>query len=268
MLALLSPTMRMQHELPELFASGTLSLSRPEFLEESLEIAQALAALDMDELSELLSVKDEALVQYYLYWRDFPKTSQDYSLDIHEIAPAACALQGIAYQYLDAAHFTQDEWLSAQEKLRFVSGAYGILRPCDGVYPYRLEMKHKLKLGSAKNLYAFWGDKLAKFCDKDAQGLIINLMSQEYSKAILPHLKPETRVISCDFRIKNKQGIYKTQSTWAKISRGAMAQMLVRSLIDDPEELKNFNHAGFYFEESLSNLDEWVFLADGPELED
>ena len=42
-----------------------------------------------------------------------------------------------------------------QNHLRILSAFYGILKPMDGVTPYRLEMQAKVGIGDAKNLLKF-----------------------------------------------------------------------------------------------------------------
>lgn len=258
MIAVLAPAMRMvQRVIPE---AGCLSI--PSHLDKTARIAEQMRTYEIDELSRILKVKEEQAVTYYLYWQDFIATPQD---DPAQVTPAAAAYSGIAYTYLDAASLSAEQWDRAQDRLRIICAPYGVLKPKDGVMPYRLEMKSPVACEGAKNLYAFWGSEVAQHLEADAKGLIINLTSSEYSKAFLPFVSDDTRVLTMDFKILCKDG-YKTQSTWAKISRGKMARMIIEQRIEDPEDLKSYDFAGFAYNPELSSKDTWVFLADDPTL--
>ena len=94
--------------------------------------------------------------------------------------------------------FADQELAYISRHLRILSGFYGLLRPLDGVVPYRLEMQAKAQVAGTKNLYAFWGDKLYKAL-LDESRIVVNLASKEYSKAITPHLTPQDQLITCTF---------------------------------------------------------------------
>ena len=94
--------------------------------------------------------------------------------------------------------FTYDELDYIQKHLRILSGFYGLLRPFDGVAPYRLEMQAKLAVAGARDLYAFWGDTLALALAKNTD-VIFNLASKEYSRSVIPHLPAGIRLVSCVF---------------------------------------------------------------------
>ena len=134
-----------------------------------------------------------------------------------------------------------------------------MVRPTDGVSPYRLEMQCRLPLEEG-SLYRFWGDTLCRDLFADAQGQpVIDLASSEYSKAILPHLRPGDRVIQCQF-VEARGGKLRTLATSAKMARGQMARWLVQNRIDDPEQLKEFAWDDYHFAPTLSGADTLVFL--------
>lgn len=118
-----------------------------------------------------------------------------------------------------------------QEHLRVLSAFYGVLKPMDGVTPYRLEMQAKAVIENEKNLYDYWGDMLNKGV-RDEKGIIINLASKEYSKCIERYLSEEDTYISI---------------TFCELS------------IENPEEIKKFNRLGYVFREDLSTKIEYVF---------
>lgn len=174
------------------------------------------------------------------------------------LTPALISYEGIQYQYMAPGVFSQAEWDYVQEHLRILSGFYGVVKPLDGVTPYRLEMQAKAMIGEYKNLYAFWGDKLyQKVIDVDR--VIINLASKEYSKCIEKYLKPEDTYITCVFG-EWKNGKVVQKGTQAKMARGEMVRFCAENQIQNPEEMKRFNRLEYHFEEELSSDKEYVFL--------
>ena len=73
-----------------------------------------------------------------------------------------------------------------QKHLRILSGQYGLLRPLDLMQAYRLEMGSELSVGSAKNLYDFWTDKITNALASELapDEPLVNLASNEYFKVI------------------------------------------------------------------------------------
>lgn len=184
-------------------------------------------------------------------------------INLHKnLTPAAISYEGIAYQYMAPAVFDESQWTYVQEHLRILSGFYGILRPLDGVTPYRLEMQAKAEIGGYKNLYDFWGSSLydALIEDED-EPLIIDLASSEYSKCIEKYLKPKDRYIHVVFgQLKDGKVIQK--ATMAKMARGEMVRFMSVVKAKDTEAMKDFSAFDFCFEPSLSNENKLVFVQD------
>lgn len=176
------------------------------------------------------------------------------------LTPALISYEGIQYQYMAPAVFSQKEWDYVQEKLRILSGFYGVLKPLDGVTPYRLEMQAKAAPGQWKNLYEFWGDKLyGEVTDKDRT--MINLASKEYSRCIEKYLRPEDTYITCVFG-EEKDGRIIQKGTQAKMARGEMVRYLAENQVESPEEMKRFDRMNYHFREDLSSEKEYIFAAD------
>ena len=114
------------------------------------------------------------------------------------LTPALLSYEGIQYQYMAPNVFSREAWDYVQKNLRILSGLYGVLKPLDGVVPYRLEMQAKVRLGGKRNLYDFWGCKLYEQVI-DQSRTIINLASKEYSKCVEPYLQPEDRFITVSY---------------------------------------------------------------------
>lgn len=174
------------------------------------------------------------------------------------LTPALISYEGIQYQSMAPAVFSLHAWDYVQEHLRILSGFYGILRPLDGVTPYRLEMQAKAQVEGAGNLYDFWGSKLyEKLLDEDR--IIVNLASKEYSKCIEKYLQPQDTYITCIFgEYKNGKVIQK--GTQAKMARGVMVRYLAENQIEDPEEMKHFDQMNYQFSEELSSETQFVYL--------
>ena len=134
------------------------------------------------------------------------------------LTPAILSYEGIQYQYMAPAIFEKGMLDYIQEHLRILSGFYGVLRPMDGVTPYRLEMQARASIDGSKNLYDFWGEELYEEV-RDESGIIINLASKEYSKAIEGFLTPKDTMITCVFG-DLEDGKVVQKGTYAKMARG------------------------------------------------
>lgn len=174
------------------------------------------------------------------------------------LTPALISYEGIQYQYMAPMVFTESQWDYVQENLRILSGFYGVLKPFDGVTPYRLEMQAKARIQDAANLYDFWGGALYNEVT-ETDRTIINLASKEYSKCIEKYLKPEDTYITCIFgELQNGKVLQK--GTQAKMARGEMVRYMAERQLENPEEIKNFNHLDYSFCEERSSQNEYVFL--------
>ena len=151
-----------------------------------------------------------------------------------------------------------------QEHLRILSAFYGVVKPLDGVVPYRLEMQSTANIAETKDLYAYWGDALYKEV-LDESRIIINLASKEYSKCIEKYLTPEDTYITCVFgelAPDKKTGKAKIvqKGVYAKMARGEMVRYMAMNGIENPEDMKKFNGLGYVFSEELSNDNNFIFL--------
>jgi len=168
---------------------------------------------------------------------------------------------GDVYQGLKAETFSPEEFEFAQNHLRILSGAYGLLKPLDLILPYRLEMGTEIAVARKKNLYEFWKTKItAKLNQQLAETdlkVLINLASNEYFSAI-DTKKLKTRIITPSFK-EHKNGQYQMVSFFAKKARGLMSRFIITNGITDPEEIKAFDCEGYYFNNDLSKGDSWIF---------
>ncbi len=177
-----------------------------------------------------------------------------------DIKAAVVVFTGEVYRGLDVQSFDQTDFEFANQHLRILSGLYGLLKPLDLIYPYRLEMGTKWEISpKVKNLYSFWNDKLNKFLTKemDKTEVIVNLASTEYFKAVQPS-QLKNRVVTPLFK-DFKNGEYKVIMMYAKNARGQMANYIIKNKLTNVEELKTFNVGGYTYDVNLSTEDEWVF---------
>ena len=187
---------------------------------------------------------------------------QDWNTDSNKNthnSPVVAAFNGEVYRGLDAPSMTPEQLVVAQDKLRILSGVYGVLKPLDIIYPYRLEMGTKWEVTpSNSNLYKFWGNKIAQFLNKENETAItINLASAEYFKAVDKKIL-KGRVITPSFK-EFKNGDYKVIMVFAKRARGSMARYIVDKNISNPEDIKLFDTDGYSFNTNMSSEDDWVF---------
>ena len=175
------------------------------------------------------------------------------------LTPALLAYEGIQYQYMAPEVFTDREFDYVQEKLRILSGFYGMLRPFDGIAPYRLEMQAALEVDGCRDLYAFWGDRLAKRLMEETD-CVINLASKEYSMAVSKHLSANVRFITCVFAEKKDNGRIAEKGTMCKMARGEMVRFMAENLVNDPQEIKAFSGLDFRYSLEDSSQDLFVFI--------
>jgi cytoplasmic iron level regulating protein YaaA (DUF328/UPF0246 family) len=157
--------------------------------------------------------------------------------------------------------FSEAEYTYIQEHLRILSGFYGLLRPFDGVTPYRLEMQAKLKNPNGNDLYHYWNNLLAETLFHESN-YIINLASKEYSLCVSKYLSPEIRFITCVFG-EEKNGKVIEKGTMCKMARGEMVRYMAEQQIKDPEHIKQFQRLDYSFDTAKSTEETFVFVRKG-----
>ena len=179
----------------------------------------------------------------------------------HGLTPAILSYDGIQYTCLAPAVLEETALAWEQEHVRILSGFYGVLRPFDGVVPYRLEMQAKGTPPKAKSLYDYWGDALyQEVTGKDR--VILNLASKEYAWAVEPYLQPGDRFVTCIFG-ELEEGELRQKGVYAKMARGEMVRYLAGIGAQDPEEAKGFALSGYRFNPDRSTETAYVFERTG-----
>ena len=242
---LLSPAKKMNVNTDDLAPLGL-----PVFMEQTEEILRFLQGLSYAEAKKLWICNDRIAEQNY----DRLKSMDLY----HRLTPAILSYEGIAYQYMAPVVFESGEFAYVQEHLRILSAFYGVVKPMDGVTPYRLEMQAKAKVAGTKDLYEYWGDKLYREVLDDSH-IIINLASKEYSRCIEKYLLPEDIYITCVFG-ESSGGKIVQKGVYAKMARGEMVRFMAEKQIKAPDEVKMFDRLGYKFRADLSDEKTFVFL--------
>ena len=222
----------------------------PDFLLETERLLAALRAMTPKELQALWKCNDSiaALNIERLSGMDLRRC----------LTPAILSYEGIQYQYMAPGVFEAGQYDFIQEHLRIVSGFYGLLRPFDGVTPYRLEMQARLAVDGHKDLYAFWGGKLARRLAEETD-FVLDLASKEYSRAVEPHLPKTVRLVRCTFGERQGSKIVE-KGTMCKMARGQMVRWLAENNVTDPEKIREFHDLGYCYDPAESGEEHYVFV--------
>jgi len=228
--------------------------TQPRFLEQSEKLNKKLKTISRKKLGELMKISDDLASLNYDRNQEW---QPPFTLD--NAKQAIFSFTGEVYRGIDVNSLPQDKIPALQDKLRILSGLYGLLKPLDLIQPYRLEMGTKLKVGRADNLYKFWDTTLAESLNEEMvdNELLINLASSEYFKA-LPKKVLKAPMITPVFK-DFKNGQYKTIMTFAKKARGLMVRYIIDNNIETLEELKGFDVDGYGFSQEMSTETELVF---------
>ena len=242
---ILSPAKKMNVNTDDLAPCGL-----PAFMEQTEEIVRFLQSLTYGEAKKLWACNDRIAEQNY---------DRLQQMDLyHQLTPAILSYEGIAYQYMAPSVFENGQFAYVQEHLRILSAFYGVVRPMDGVTPYRLEMQAKAKIAGTKDLYDYWGDRLYREVLDDSR-VIINLASKEYSRCIEKYLQPKDVYITCVFGEFSGEKIVQ-KGVYAKMARGEMVRFMAENRIGSPEEMKGFDRLGYAFRADLSDERTYIFI--------
>ena len=252
MLVVISPAKRLDwSEVPGLAPTA------PAFQEDAVRLARAAGRLTKPQLQKLMDISADLAKLNKERFAAFAAEPAE-----AEVRPAARAFAGDTYAGLEAKTLDEDALDWAQGHLRILSGLYGVLRPLDGIQPYRLEMGSKLKTRKGPDLYAYWGDRIAKALNAQAEAVgarvLVNCASQEYFGAVDPGALA-LPVVTPVF-LEDKPGGPKIVSFFAKKARGAMARFIVERRLTDPAALTAFDTGGYTHAPELSEPGRPAFL--------
>jgi cytoplasmic iron level regulating protein YaaA (DUF328/UPF0246 family) len=250
MLIVLSPAKSLDLDSPPTTARRTT----PRFIDHAGALIDVLRPYSPAEVGALMAISDPLAVLNVTRYADW-------QLDHDSARQAIMSFDGDVYTGLAARTLAPGALDWVQDRVRILSGLYGLLRPLDGMHPYRLEMGTKLPNARGKNLYDFWGERVTEALNADieaaAAGVLVNLASEEYFKSVKPK-RLRAPVIDPVFE-DWKNGRYKIISFFAKRARGMMARYAAERGITDPEALKDFDVDGYGFVPEASTPQRWVF---------
>lgn len=222
----------------------------PKFIDKTQELLKILKGFSYDELKALWKCNDS------IAELNFERLK---NMKLYEnLTPAIIAYEGIQYQYMAPGVFTSQQLEYVQNNLRIISGFYGVLKPFDGVTPYRLEMQAKLKSDGFSNLYKFWKDLIFKELTF-SNDTIINLASKEYSKCVTDYLTEDISFVTCCFA-EFSNGKLAEKGTFCKMARGEMVRFMAENNIENPSDIKKFDRLGYKFSDDHSNENTYVFI--------
>jgi cytoplasmic iron level regulating protein YaaA (DUF328/UPF0246 family) len=232
--------------------------TKPVFSTEAAELTSALKGKRPVELARLMSLSEtlaDAAKGDLARW----------GTRGNDARPALLAFTGLVYRYLDAPTLDGDGWARAQDRMRILSGLYGVLRPRDRIEAYRLEMGLKWKppgfeRTGAASLVAYWKEKITARLNKDLKKgePIVSVAAQEYMKAIdLAALKGP--IINPVFKERRHDGSLKTAAVHAKMARGALARYALVKAAETPEDLMGFSELGWEASSAPPESGAWLF---------
>jgi cytoplasmic iron level regulating protein YaaA (DUF328/UPF0246 family) len=254
-LFILSPAKRLDFSEHPVTARAT----RPRMGEDTAQLAAATRRLTKPDLKRLMGLSDDLAKLNRERFLAFDTTAEG-------TVPAALAFAGDVYQGLKARELDAPAMDWAQDHLRILSGLYGVLRPLDAIQPYRLEMGTRLSTRRGRDLYAFWGDRIAKQLDADLAGqadpIIVNLASEEYFGAV-DRKALKAPVIDVRFE-EERDGHRKVLSFFAKQARGRMARWAIDNRIERAADLTGFAVDGYRIDRTRSTDEALVFWRHQP----
>jgi cytoplasmic iron level regulating protein YaaA (DUF328/UPF0246 family) len=257
MLIVLSPAKALNFAAP----ARPAPMTTPEMAGDIAELSVTTKKLTVRQLKSLMDLSDSLATLNRERFQAFDPAMEDG-------LQAAFAFNGDVYSGLKARELDKKSLAYAQDHVRILSGLYGLLKPLDGIQPYRLEMGTSLKTRRGKTLYAFWGDRIANALNEQGLGAkdptLVNAASQEYFGAV-DRKALKLPVVNLRF-LEEKDGEARIISFYAKKARGLLARYAIDHRIERHVDLKAFDTEGYRFQPNASSDTEWVFSRPQPPL--
>ena len=257
MITVLSPAKKLSSECIAVGSTCTM----PVFLSQSQDLVTKLKLLDPIGLQNLMGISQNLSE---LNWERFQSWTSDFSPETSR--EAVYSFKGDTYNGLDADTLSEGDMIFAQDRVRILSGLYGLLKPLDLMLPYRLEMGTKLGNNKGKNLYEFWGESISKTITKDLENhkdrTVLNCASNEYFKSI-DNRSLNANIVTPEFK-EIKNGKTRMISFFAKKARGMMARFVIENRIEDANSILDFRMGGYKYDRSLSKKLKPVFTRKQP----
>ncbi|MBT8329943.1 MAG: peroxide stress protein YaaA [Desulfofustis sp.] len=234
-------------------------LSQPPLLAKTKALLHRCRELSGEEIKEIMKVSDKLAESTFQRFLDFTIPHLETSA-----SPALSTFAGDVFSEIHWQEYRREELLRAHDRVRILSGLYGVLRPLDLMQPYRLEMGYKLQVESAANLYEFWTEavtaQLNSDLEKTGSSCLVNCASKEYFRSISA-AQLRGAVLTLTFKQK-KDGKVRSIAIYAKRARGMFVDWFITNQVNEVDTLSNFNGGGYRFSEDLSSDDELVFITE------
>jgi cytoplasmic iron level regulating protein YaaA (DUF328/UPF0246 family) len=245
MITILTPSKTMDFTTP---APDFVGATTPIFEQQASELRTVLSEYSIEQIAKLMHVSQILAEKTQAMFVD-TTTKQ-----------AFWAYDGDVFKGVQAKTMSHDDATFAQAHVVVPSGLYGLVRPYDMISPYRLEMKAKLAIKPAKNLYEFWADKLGVYIDTHADGEVLMLSSYEYARTIIPYVSPITRIVTPAFIDTKPTGKEEQVAIYNKMMRGVMGRWVIDNRIDSLTDITRFSAHGYAYSPERSTDDKPVFF--------
>lgn len=242
---IISPAKRMHQDIAYLSAKRL-----PVFIKEASILVTYIQTLSVEDMKDMLACNDSIAQEAYQAYQH---------MDLREqVVPALLSYDGIQYTYMAPSVFIDEYFTYVDEHVRILSGLYGILRPLDGVVPYRLELNNSFHTPFCTNLYEYWKDRLYLDIVKE-DTVILDLASTQYSRIIKKYADENVRIVKCYF-MEEEEGTLREKGVYVKMARGEMVRFLAEQGAEDVEVAKQFRRLRYHFAASLSDENKFVFV--------
>lgn len=256
MLIILSPSKDMGVNSGQPLAINTFTT--PQYLYMVEKLINKIKEMSVDEIVDRMAINKKLALQNYIRFQkwDINHTSENSSCSI-------LSYTGEAYRGLRASDFSSGDFTYSQNSLRILSGLYGILRPLDLIQAYRLEMGLGMTINGIKNLKEYWSELVTEslnsaIAESPGDKVLVNLASVEYS-SVINLKKLRYPIITPSFK-EEKSGCLKMVTVYTKRARGMMGRFLIKNRLENCEDLKAFTEEGYYYENQLSEGNNWLFV--------
>ena len=228
-------------------SASLFALTVPIFQADAQQIAAEIAQMDVEAIAREFRCSLAIAQRVHDAYRHFSES---------EPSSALMAYDGHAYKHLHAGSLDDGALVFAGEHLWVTSFLYGLLRPSDGVVPYRMEASLRLDMAGEASLSHFWQPRLTRFLIdrvREDDGVLLHLSTAEFTHLFdWAQVKREVRVVEPHFCVR-KDGILRVQAVWAKACRGAMLRFVLENRLADPSALVAFEYEGFRYHPESSD---------------
>ena len=238
-----SPSKEMREE--NIFENKKIEFTEPKFKDKTNILIGILKEKSLSEIENIMKLKGKLLNKTY-------KDIQDY--DKLKFITAISMYYGVSFKELNLEDYSEKSLEYLENNLLILSALYGILLTFDLVKKYRLDMTMSI---IDKGLYNFWkkdiNDYISNILSKDE--VLLNLASGEFSKLID---NKKISMINIDFK-EEKDGTYKSVSTYSKKARGQFLNYLIKNQIANLEDIKKIKLDGYSLNKDLSDEKNLIF---------